>query len=155
MAEEKKKSTKPGSSSKDKASSKSKHKSKSKSDKKSKTPDPKDKAKSKSSSSSSSKSGEKSSSGGAPYKVVLSGNTIKSITAQKGSRSKDNGDAAQWLLYWIVYTTFGWMRGAVSLWRPHWRGVFEVGRTASLVVIGGAWFGRKGLKGDQKGDSKR
>ncbi|WVF70224.1 hypothetical protein IAT40_005013 [Kwoniella sp. CBS 6097] len=82
--------------------------------------------------------------------VIPIQNTIKSITAQKGSGSKDNGDAPQWLLYWIVYTIIGWMRGTMSLWRPHWRGVFEVGRSASLIVVGGAWFGRKGLKGASK-----
>ncbi|WVQ97670.1 hypothetical protein IAU59_004784 [Kwoniella sp. CBS 9459] len=79
--------------------------------------------------------------------VIPIQNTVKSIAAQKSSGSKDNGDAAQWLLYWVIYTIFGWMRGTVALWRPHWRGVFEIGRSASLVVVGGAWFGRKGLKG--------
>ncbi|WWC64468.1 uncharacterized protein I303_107078 [Kwoniella dejecticola CBS 10117] len=73
-------------------------------------------------------------------------NTISAITSEKARRKSD---AAQLLLYWIVYCLLGWLRGGVQIWYPHLKGYFELARSAGLIVVGGPWFGRAGLRPDQ------
>ncbi|WWC68278.1 uncharacterized protein I206_102201 [Kwoniella pini CBS 10737] len=76
-------------------------------------------------------------------------NTILSITSEK---NRKKSDSAQWLLYWIVYCLLGWARGCIQIWYPNLSCSFELGRSATLVVVGGPWFGRAGLKPDQAED---
>ncbi|WVO15047.1 hypothetical protein L204_102691 [Cryptococcus depauperatus] len=61
-----------------------------------------------------------------------------------GVASRGNG--AQWLLYWMVYIVLEWTRGWIGIYRPGCKGVFEVGRSAMLVTVGGGWFSRSALK---------
>ncbi|WWD19731.1 hypothetical protein CI109_104195 [Kwoniella shandongensis] len=72
-------------------------------------------------------------------------NTVAAIQAEKDDKGK-KGEAGQWLLYWMIYCFLGWGRGWVAIYRPGWRGVFEVGRSGGLVLLGGGWFGRAVLK---------
>ncbi|WWD03759.1 hypothetical protein V865_001815 [Kwoniella europaea PYCC6329] len=78
-------------------------------------------------------------------------NTIHCIVAEKG---KKKSDGAQWCLYWIIYCLTGWVRGAVQIWWPGYKGVVEIGRTSLLVLKGGPWFGRMGLRRELAGDRR-
>lgn len=39
----------------------------------------------------------------------------------------------------------GWMGEVVRVFRPGWRGVWEVGRVGAGVVLGGPWFGKEAM----------
>ncbi|WVQ66879.1 uncharacterized protein L199_005070 [Kwoniella botswanensis] len=75
--------------------------------------------------------------------------TIQCIVSEKG---KKKSDGAQWCLYWIIYCLTGWVRGAAQIWWPNYRGMVEIGRTSVLVLMGGPWFGRMGLRPESAGD---
>ncbi|ALO69697.1 hypothetical protein CNL05545 [Cryptococcus deneoformans JEC21] len=62
-----------------------------------------------------------------------------------GAGKPGKGDGAQWLVYWLFYIVLGWMRGMVRVYRPGWVGVFEVGRSGTLVAVGGGWFSKSVL----------
>nr|ODO04203.1 hypothetical protein L204_00558 [Cryptococcus depauperatus CBS 7855] len=66
-----------------------------------------------------------------------------------GVASRGNG--AQWLLYWMVYIVLEWTRGWIGIYRPGCKGVFEVGRSAMLVTVGGGWFSRSALRRENQG----
>ncbi|WWC94985.1 hypothetical protein V866_001837 [Kwoniella sp. B9012] len=76
---------------------------------------------------------------------------IHCIVAEKG---KKQSDGAQWCLYWIVYCLTGWLRGAVQVWWPGYRGAVEIGRSSVLVLMGGLWFGRMGLRPESAGNRR-
>ncbi|OCF61397.1 hypothetical protein L486_01045 [Kwoniella mangroviensis CBS 10435] len=76
-------------------------------------------------------------------------NTIHCIVAENG---KKKSDGAQWCLYWIIYCLTGWIRGAVQIWWPGYRGMVEIGRTSVLVLMDGPWFGRMGLRPESTED---
>lgn len=54
--------------------------------------------------------------------------------------------AAQWLLFWLLYTAGSLGRGYVGILRPGWRGWFEVCRTVALTAAGGPWFSPSALE---------
>ncbi|WRT70124.1 uncharacterized protein IL334_007118 [Kwoniella shivajii] len=79
-------------------------------------------------------------------------NTINAILLEKKGKKSDS---PQWALYWIIYCLLGWMRGYVGLWAPNTRGIYEIARSGILVVVGGPWFGREGLRPDLRIPSKK
>lgn len=54
-------------------------------------------------------------------------------------------EGIQWTLYWVIWVLLEGLRGLLGVYRPGWRGWFEVWRVGWLVVIGGPWFARDRL----------
>ncbi|WWC91797.1 uncharacterized protein L201_006744 [Kwoniella dendrophila CBS 6074] len=82
-------------------------------------------------------------------------NTANTIISEKGRKKTD---AAQSLLYWIIYCLLGWVKGAIQVLYPNFAGLFALARTAILILVGGPWFGRAGLRpeqAEQKSSSER
>lgn len=69
-------------------------------------------------------------------------NTLNSINLDLNKGPGSSRDTAQWCTYWLVYVGFSTIRGLISAFRPGWRGVFELGRSVGLVMVGGPWFGK-------------
>jgi len=68
--------------------------------------------------------------------------TLLSLSYEISRNPGAGRDTCQWLAYWVVYVAFEMARGWVAVWRPGWKGAFEVGRSAGLVTVGGPWFSR-------------
>ena len=69
--------------------------------------------------------------------------TMTSVSREVNKSSSK--DAAQWCLYWVIYTLFELVRGLASVYQPGSSPFFEFGRTLCLVICGGPWFGKAGL----------
>lgn len=64
---------------------------------------------------------------------------------EKNKDGKKAEDSVQWCLYWVIWCCFELVRGWIGVWRPGYKAIFEIIRTAGLITVGGPWFGRAGL----------
>ncbi|ORX34600.1 hypothetical protein BD324DRAFT_162114 [Kockovaella imperatae] len=71
--------------------------------------------------------------------------SLQSITLETKKSGRDARDAAQWCIYWVIYTFFELARGSVSVYLPGVVPFFELSRSVCLIICGGPWFGRAGL----------
>jgi hypothetical protein len=62
----------------------------------------------------------------------------------RAKKVKEGGP--QWMWFWLVYVILNGCRGLVGIYRPGWKGWFELWRSVMLVVVGGPWFARGALQ---------
>jgi hypothetical protein len=51
----------------------------------------------------------------------------------------------QWIWYWVFYVFVNGIRGLVGVYRPGWKGWYELWRSVVLVVVAGPWYTKAAL----------
>ena len=51
----------------------------------------------------------------------------------------------QWIWYWVFYVLVNGVRGFVGIYRPGWKGWYELWRSVVLVVVAGPWYTKAAL----------
>jgi len=51
----------------------------------------------------------------------------------------------QWIWYWVFYVLVNGARGLVGIYRPGWKGWYELWRSVVLVVAAGPWYTKSAL----------
>ena len=77
--------------------------------------------------------------------VIPVQNTLHSLALDQQRDPDGARHSSQWLAYWVCYALSEMARGCVAVWRPGWKGAFEITRSIGLVTIAGPWFGRAAL----------
>jgi len=55
------------------------------------------------------------------------------------------GGGPQWIWYWVFYVLVNGVRGFVGIYRPGWKGWYELWRSVVLVVVAGPWYTKAAL----------
>lgn len=61
----------------------------------------------------------------------------------RAKKVKEGGP--QWIWFWLVYVLINGVRGLVAVYRPGWKGWYELWRSVVLVIVGGPWFSKGAL----------
>ena len=77
--------------------------------------------------------------------VIPVQNTLHSLALDQQRDPNGSRDSSQWLAYWVCYAFSELARGWMAVWRPGWKGAFEISRSIGLVTIAGPWFARAAL----------
>ncbi|KAK8853304.1 hypothetical protein IAR55_004008 [Kwoniella newhampshirensis] len=80
--------------------------------------------------------------------VIPIQNTTRCLRSEIEGKGRKT-DTGQWLVYWMVFCVLGWGRGWIAIFRPGWKGFYELGRSAGLVLVGGGWYGRAALRSEK------
>jgi len=51
----------------------------------------------------------------------------------------------QWIWYWVFYVLVNGVRGLVGIYRPGWKGWYELWMSIVLVVVAGPWYTKAAL----------
>jgi hypothetical protein len=51
----------------------------------------------------------------------------------------------QWIWFWVFYILVNGVRGLVGIYRPGWKGWYELWRSVVLVVVAGPWYTKAAL----------
>jgi hypothetical protein len=51
----------------------------------------------------------------------------------------------QWIWFWVFYVLVNGVRGLVGIYRPGWKGWYELWRSVVLVVVAGPWYTKVAL----------
>jgi hypothetical protein len=51
----------------------------------------------------------------------------------------------QWIWFWVFYVLVNGVRGLVGIYRPGWKGWYELWRSVVLVVVAGPWYTKTAL----------
>jgi hypothetical protein len=51
----------------------------------------------------------------------------------------------QWIWFWVLYVLVNGVRGLVGIYRPGWKGWYELWRSVVLVVVAGPWYTKAAL----------
>lgn len=78
-------------------------------------------------------------------------NTLLAITHEKRNpkhtaRTKGSGDECiQWIVFWVGWIMLGWVGESIRVFKPGWRGIWEIGKVGVGIVLAGPWFSRDAL----------
>jgi hypothetical protein len=61
----------------------------------------------------------------------------------RAKKVKEGGP--QWIWFWLVCVLINGVRGLVGVYRPGWKGWYELWRSMVLVIVGGPWFSKGAL----------
>jgi len=68
---------------------------------------------------------------------------IDEIVYKAARRVTDGGP--QWIWFWVFYILVNGVRGLVGIYRPGWKGWYELWRSIVLVVVAGPWYTKAAL----------
>lgn len=68
---------------------------------------------------------------------------VDEIKYRAARRIDENG--VQWIWFWVFYVVVNGVRGFVGVYRPGWKGWYEVWRSVVLVVVAGPWYTKVAL----------
>ena len=68
---------------------------------------------------------------------------INEVVYKAARKVTDGGP--HWIWYWIFYVVVNGIRGLVGIYRPGWKGWYELWRSVVLVVVAGPWYTKAAL----------
>lgn len=68
---------------------------------------------------------------------------IDEVVYRAAKKVTDGGP--QWIWYWVFYVVVNAIRGLVGVYRPGWKGWYELWRSVVLVVVAGPWYTKAAL----------
>jgi hypothetical protein len=68
---------------------------------------------------------------------------IDEVVYKAATKVVDGGP--QWIWFWVFYILVNGVRGLVGIYRPGWKGWYELWRSVVLVVVAGPWYTKAAL----------